>query len=192
MAGDKNLKKRPKAGPSRIQENIQNANVIRDKQVVKNDMLHLAESENLTVANLPTSNVSVPMSFWTEYKTELLARGANIAVQIAADEDPLDIAEDLNEIATIVLPFVTYVDGRSYSHAHKLRTQLSFQGEIRAVGDVHFDQLDFLKRVGCDAFELPDEDNQQAALAAFSEFSEVYQPSADQGRLIFSRRRAIH
>ncbi len=192
MAGDKNLKKRHKAGPSRIEDNIRNANVIRDGQVLDNDMLHIAETEELSFADLPNGNISVPFNIWLEHKDELLAGDSQIAVQIAADEDPTDLADGVDQIATIVLPFVTYVDGRSYSHAHKLRTQLNFKGEIRAVGDVHFDQLDFLDRVGCDAFELPDGDNQKAALAAFNEFSEVYQPSTDKGRLIFSRRRAVH
>ena len=32
----------------------------------------------------------------------------------------------------------------------------------------------------------------EAALRAFTEFSEVYQPSADAAGLIFSRRRAVH
>lgn len=192
MAGDKNLKKRPKAGPSRIQDNIRNANVIRDQQVLANDMLHIAETDELTVADLPIGNISVPMSLWLNQKAELLKREVKVAVQVAADEDPRDLTDSLSEIDAIVLPMVTYVDGRSYSHAHKLRTELKFNGEIRAVGDVHFDQLDFLSRVGCDAFELPDSDDQQAALAAFNEFSEVYQPSADSGRLIFSRRRVVH
>ncbi|MBT8114465.1 MAG: DUF934 domain-containing protein, partial [Arenicella sp.] len=64
--------------------------------------------------------------------------------------------------------------------------------EIRAVGDVHLDQLGFLSRCGCDAFELPHGDDLRAALTAFSEFSEVYQPAADSGRFIFSRRRKTH
>ncbi len=192
MAGDKNLKKRPKAGPSRIQENIDNSQVIQNLQVVDNDLLHIAETEELTTDDLPNGNISVPLNLWLDHKNELKQRDQKIAVQIAADEDPDDLAEDLNEIEIIVLPFVTYVDGRSYSHAYRLRTQLGFSGEIRAVGDVHYDQLDFLKRVGCDAFELPDSDDKQAALKAFDEFSDVYQPSGDQGRLIFSRRRAVH
>lgn len=192
MAGDKNLKKRGKAGPSRIQSDIQNTHVIRDQQVFANDMQHIAETEELTVADLPAGNISVPLNLWLDHQAELLERHTKVAVQVAADEDPRDLQDSINAIDTIILPFVTFVDGRSYSHAHKLRTELKFTGEIRAVGDVHFDQLDFLSRVGCDAFELPDSDDQQAALAAFNEFSEVYQPSADDGQLVFSRRRAVH
>jgi len=192
MAGDKNLKRRSKAGPSRIQKNIQNANVITKAQVINNDLLHIAETEELCLADLPNGKISVPLNIWLDHKSELIERDIKVAVQIAADEDPSDLSNDLDDIDIIVLPFVTYVDGRSYSHAHKLRTQLKFSGQIRAVGDVHYDQLDFLNRVGCDAFELPDNEDSQAALKALEEYSEVYQPSADEGRLIFSRRRAVH
>jgi uncharacterized protein (DUF934 family) len=92
----------------------------------------------------------------------------------------------------VVLPFVSHADGRPYTHAYKLRSRFNFTGQIRAIGDVKFDQLDFLSRVGCNAFELPDGEDLQAALHAFSEFSDVYQPAADSRRLVFSRRRAIH
>jgi uncharacterized protein (DUF934 family) len=189
-----NLKARPKATPDRISQNIETKQVIREQQVQDNDWLHLAESEELSIDSVTaqSKNVSVPLSFWLENKDALSSTVTNIAVQIAADEFPEDLAEDLAKVAVVVLPFVSYVDGRSYSHAYKLRTQYNFAGEIRATGDVHFDQLDFLNRVGVNAFELPDEEDSQAALAALSEFSQVYQPSADAGRLIFSRRRATH
>jgi len=171
------------------------ANVICEAAVEQNDFVHFAESDDLTLdlINQQTKKVSVPLSFWLENKLALKQSGeSSIAVQIAADEFPSELSDDLNELEAIVLPFVSYVDGRSYSHAYKLRTQYGFKGEIRATGDVHFDQLDFLNRVGVNAFELPDEEDSQAALAALSEFSQVYQPSADDGRLIFSRRRATH
>jgi len=188
----KNLKARPKAGPSRITDNIVNKHVIRDQAVQDNTLIHLAESDNLSLDSLPNTPVSVPLSFWLTHQKFLKKSTQPIAVQIAADEEVTDLIDDLQSITTIVLPFVTYADGRSYSHAYKLRTQLKFTGEIRAIGDVHYDQLDFLARVGFDAFELPDTDNQEAALMAFKEYSEVYQPSVDDGRLVFSRRRAIH
>jgi uncharacterized protein (DUF934 family) len=190
MAGDKNLKKRPKATPSRIQHSISNQRLIEQQSVVDNDMVHIAETPDLSLSDLPTGNISVPLNLWLEYKDQLRAR--EVAVQVAADEDPSDLEQDLNSLKTIVLPFVNHTDGRSYSLAFRLRTQLGFKGEIRAVGDVHFDHLDFLQRVGINAFELPDDEDHQAALQAFQEFSEVYQPSADGHKLVFSRRRVTH
>ncbi|RBP53736.1 DUF934 domain-containing protein [Arenicella xantha] len=192
MVANRSIKARPKATPDRIQENIQTAQAILDHAIVDNDLLHIAETEELTIGDLPEGNISVPLNLWLENKDDLKRRSGVLAVQIAADEDPADLIDDLADISMIVLPFVSHVDGRSYTHASTLRKRYNYTGEIRAIGDVKFDQLGFLTRVGCNAFELPESENLSTALRAFSEFSEVYQPSADQSRLIFSRRRAIH
>lgn len=192
MSANRNLKARPKATPSRIQDNICSAKAIVNQTIVDNEILHIAETEELKPANLPDGDISVPLNLWLEYKSEIRARGGNVAVQLAADEAAEDLLDDLADIDTVVLPFVTHADGRSYSLAHKLRVHHGYQGEIRAVGDVKFDQLDFLTRVGCNAFELPEGEDLETALRAFKEFSDAYQPAADDRRLIFSRRRTLH
>lgn len=189
---DRSKKARPKATPSRIQSNIVSTQAIVDQKIVDNQIVHIAETEELTAADLPSGQVSVPLNLWLEEKEAILSREDRVAVQIAVDEFPEDIVEDIDTIDMIVLPFANHVDGQSYSHAYKLRTRYGFKGEIRAVGDVKFDQLDFLTRVGCNAFELPETEDLKTALRAFKEFSEVYQPSADGRRLIFSRRRTVH
>lgn len=183
------IKARGKKSPDRIQNDISNSKVIKNGTVNDNGYVHLAEAEELTVSNLPDGNISLPLEFWLANKADLVGRSA---VQLAADQTVHDIEQHLEQIDLVVLPIVNFVDGRSYSHAHLLRTRYHYQGEIRAVGDVHFDQLDFLQRCGCDAFEVTDEEDQQAALDAFKEFSEVYQPAADGKPLIFSRRRTRH
>lgn len=192
MTVNRNLKARPKATPDRIQSDIKSNQAIVDRTIVDSDILHVAETDTLSIEDLPSTCVSVPLNLWLDHSQAIIARGKPVAVQIAADEAPEDIADHLDDIDIIVLPFVSHVDGRSYTHAYKLRTRFHFKGEIRAVGDVKFDQLGFLTRVGCNAFELPVGENLETALRAFNEFSDVYQPSADQGRLIFSRRRAVH
>lgn len=189
---NRSLKVRTKVAPDRLQENVSNARVIRNRQIEVNDMLHLAEADDLEISELPVGAISTPMEFWQQHKSALLERGGLIAVQIASDQNCEDLIDDLNDIDMVVLPFVNFVDGRAYSNAQLLRSRYSYQGEIRAIGDVHFDQLGFLERCGCNAFELPESDNQEAALAAFDEFSEVYQPASDGGSLIFARRRAVH
>ncbi|MCH2189551.1 MAG: DUF934 domain-containing protein [Gammaproteobacteria bacterium] len=189
---DRSKKSRPKATPSRIQQNMASAKAIVDQKIVDNFIVHIAETEELKVTDLPATQVSVPLNLWLEEIDAIKSREGLIAVQIGVDEHPEDIAETLSDIDIIVLPFVNHVDGQAYSHAYKLRTRLGFKGQIRAIGDVKFDQLGFLTRVGCNAFELPDTEDLQTALRAFGEFSEVYQPSADGAKNIFSRRRAIH
>lgn len=191
------IKAKPEALPEYLDEDLRNARVIRrtadgKAEVQNNSMVHLAPSDELSLDALPEGEVSVPLAFWQEHKSALIARDAPVAVQLSGQESEATLAEDLQHIDVIVFTFVNYVDGRSYSKANGLRTRLGFRGELRAVGDVHFDQLGFLARVGVDAFEIPDDEDHEYALRAFTEFSEVYQPAADGQPLIFSRRRVLH
>jgi uncharacterized protein (DUF934 family) len=59
----------------------------------------------------------------------------------------------LNRLALIVLVFPAFNDGRSYSLAAQLR-DLGFRGELRAVGNVLPDQVQFMVQVGIDTFEV--------------------------------------
>ncbi len=186
------IKARAKASPDRIQEDIVNRQAIVDQQVVENQLHHLAEHEDLSLDGLPAGDISVPMEFYLEHRDALSKREELVAVQVAADQDPSELLDFVKSIPMIVLPMVAQIDGRSYSIAYLLRTRYGFKGQLRAIGYVRLDQLGFLNRVGCDAFELHEGDDYQTALRAFKEFSEVYQPSADDGNLIFARRRALH
>ena len=169
-------------------------------QVQENDFVHCLiptpekgqTAEKLSLQEVPQQNVSVPFSFWQANKAKLLQRDHEVAVQLGAADFAEDILDDLADIKTIVLTFESAADGRSYSHAYLLRTRYHFKGQIRAIGDVHYDQLNFLARCGCDAFEIPDHEDSQQALDAFESFSEIYQPSADGGNLVFVRRRLAH
>jgi phosphoadenosine phosphosulfate reductase len=68
---------------------------------------------------------------------------------------PLDpLAADLPRFSLIALGFPTFSDGRAYSMARRLRHDFGFTGELRATGDVLFDQLQLMARCGFDAFEI--------------------------------------
>lgn len=179
---------------------VRNLGLSTEAAIIANDFAHCLiatpakreKAEELTLADLPDQKISVPLAFWQANKAVLLSREYEVAVQLAAADFAEDILADLESVKTIVMPFESLVDGRSYTHAYLLRTRYGFEGEIRAVGDVHCDQLNFLARCGFDAFELPDGENLDVACQTFDIFSEVYQPSANGGNLIFARRRAIH
>jgi uncharacterized protein (DUF934 family) len=191
-APNRALKARGKASVDRIQSNIENSFVIKNGAVCANAVIHFAADEDLNIDAITGQASSVPLAFFLENKDAIVERVDQVTVQIASDESPEELLDYLKDISGIVLTFVNFVDGRGYSHANKLRTRYGFEGEIRAVGDVHYDQIAFLARSGCDAFELPDSEDAHAALAALEEFSEVYQPAADNTDLIFSRRRTKH
>jgi uncharacterized protein (DUF934 family) len=66
------------------------------------------------------------------------------------------IAADLPFLSLIAIQFPKFTDGRGYSIAQQIRSRYAFKGELRATGDVLFDQLQFMARCGFDAFEISD------------------------------------
>jgi uncharacterized protein (DUF934 family) len=86
--------------------------------------------------------------------------------------------------------FPKFTDGRGFSTARLLRERYRYRGELRAVGDVLRDQLLFLARCGFDAFALRADQDPDAALAAFEDFTEAYQGGTDQPLPLFRRRLA--
>jgi uncharacterized protein (DUF934 family) len=66
------------------------------------------------------------------------------------------IAADLPSLSLVAIQFPKFTDGRGYSMARQLRGRFHFTGELRATGDILFDQLQFLARCGFDAFEISD------------------------------------
>ena len=63
---------------------------------------------------------------------------------------------DLTDVALIAIAFPKFTDGRGYSMGWLLRRRLGYRGEMRAVGDVLFDQMQLMVRCGFSAFEIVD------------------------------------
>jgi uncharacterized protein (DUF934 family) len=135
--------------------------------------------------------VLIPLALWLAQPQEHrdAARGA-FAIVLQGGDDPQALAADLERIPVVAIEFARFNDGRGYSIARLLRQRYGYQGELRAIGDVLRDQLFYMKRVGFDAFELRADQDVEAALAAFGDFSETYQAAVDQPIPLFRRRAA--
>jgi uncharacterized protein (DUF934 family) len=129
--------------------------------------------------------VLVPFHWWITHhrNPDILARAkkGEIGVWFAADDDILKHQEIIEE-GKLLWPvvgahFPIFRDGRSFSTAALLRDRYSWEGEIRAIGDVLVDQLLQGARVGFDAFELRSDQNQDVALKQFDLFSVTTQNS---------------
>lgn len=85
-------------------------------------------------------------------------RDSNLAfgVLLEPGETAEAIAADLPRLALVAVAFPKYTDGRGYSTARILRDRYKFAGELRAVGDILFDQLQLYERCGFDALEITD------------------------------------
>ena len=147
----------------------------------------------------PQRCLLLPLADWRLRRGPLLAEVAatggaaasrlRLGVELGPADEPGDIAGDLAALSLIAIAFPRFTDGRGYSIARTLRGQYSWQGELRAVGDVLRDQLFYLARCGFDTFALRDDQNVDASLSAFRDFSEAYQAAVDRGPL-FARRHA--
>ncbi|MDS4040378.1 MAG: DUF934 domain-containing protein [Candidatus Competibacter sp.] len=157
--------------------------VIKDRRIVEDRWRHVADD-----AELPDGPAIVSLARWIRERALLLERGEPIGVRLPNTTNVADLAADLPVLAVIALEFPKFADGRAYSQARLLRERYGYRGEIRAVGDVLRDQLLFMARSGFDAFELQADRDLDDALEAFGEFSESYQPAADQPLPLFRRR----
>ena len=135
-------------------------------------------------AALPDGAVIVSLARFQKEREALLARNTPIGIKLQSSENPEVLGADLNHFSLIALEFPKFRDGRAFSWARMLRTRLGFTGEIRAVGDFLYDQVNYQHRVGFDAWEVPDHFTIEMFNRALTEMTNVYQPSTDGKKTI--------
>jgi uncharacterized protein (DUF934 family) len=158
--------------------------IIKNRQIVEDHWQTIADD-----AEMPAGPVLVSLARWNREQAALLERGEPLGVRLLNTANIADLVADLPHWQVVALEFPKFADGRAYSQARLLRERYGYQGEIRAVGDVLRDQLWFMARSGFDAFEVRADRSLEDALAAFGEFSESYQPAADQPLPLYRRGR---
>ena len=109
------------------------------------------------------------------------------AVQLEPDEPPAPLLDSLQDIELVVVNFSAFMDGRGFSYGRELRER-GYAGELRAGGHFIRDQLTYLQRVGFNAFQMPQEEQLEEAMASLGSFSEFYQAAIDQPLPLFRRR----
>jgi uncharacterized protein (DUF934 family) len=128
----------------------------------------------------------LPLARWLALD-ETARNTGNRAPWIDSEEEFTDALPALLAAPLIAVHFPTFMDGRGFSSAEILR-RAGFAGELRAIGYLIHDQLFFLKRCGFDAMQLRAGTNLEAALATLTDFSVVYQTSANTELPLFRRR----
>jgi uncharacterized protein (DUF934 family) len=141
-------------------------------------------------ATLPEGPVLVSLARFRRDREALLARNTPVGIKLQSAENPENLGADVNHFSLIALEFPKFRDGRAFSWARMLRTRLGFTGEIRAVGDFLFDQVNYQHRVGFDAWEVPDHFTIEMFTKALTEMTNVYQPSTDGKKTIRELRAA--
>ena len=103
---------------------------------------------------LPASgDVIVPFARLLREWEALSQRDGKLGVQLGNVDRAEALSIFLPSLATIVLSFPAFSDGRAYSIARQIR-EMGYRGELRATGNVLPDQLQFMLQVGFDTFEI--------------------------------------
>lgn len=161
--------------------------IIKNKTVVDDDWQVLRlKGENADSIIVPQGKVIVPLPVWNCQFQALRGR-MELGLWLAGFERVEDIPDDINRFPVIAVDFHKFTDGRGYTIANRLRNQLKYRGELRAMGDILRDQLFFLKRVGFDSFAMREDQDLQAVMAGFDVFSVSYQASTDDAQPLYRR-----
>jgi uncharacterized protein (DUF934 family) len=118
----------------------------------------------------------------------LLTRSGQVGVIWPNNRDVDDLVPFLDRLAVVALVFPTFRDGRAYSQARLLRERHSYDGELRATGQVLRDQFVFMLRAGFDAFQVKKQADAEAFAVTANRYSVFYQPTGD-GRVTALNRR---
>jgi uncharacterized protein (DUF934 family) len=110
------------------------------------------------------------------------------AIWISPDDDFESMADRLLGLDLIAVDFPVFRDGRGYSIATLLRTRYGWTGELRAIGDVLRDQLNYMRRCGFDAFAVRADKDIHDAIKSFAHYSVRYQGAVDDPVPLFRRR----
>ncbi|HEY9218540.1 MAG TPA: DUF934 domain-containing protein [Phenylobacterium sp.] len=137
---------------------------------------------------VPQGDVIISLTRFQSDGDRLLSEGRSVGVRVKTDESVESLAYDLPRLAVVALEFPKFRDGRQYTNARLLRERFSYEGEVRAVGDVLREQAQFMARCGIDAFEPADGSTPDAWAHAAGRFRHVYQRAADDRAPAFVER----
>src|SRR4051812_18282341 len=108
-------------------------------------------------------------------------------LRLEPHDDPAAAAGRLAHVTRVEVNFPKFGDGRGYSIARLLRERYGYQGELRAVGEVLADQLQYMLRCGFDSFALAEGKDVAAAIRAMQDFTITYQAATDDPRPLYRR-----
>ena len=143
-----------------------------------------ADGESLDVPEQPAL---IPADLWLAGKEHFEDRD-DIGVWLDSHDEPEILAGVVNELPVIAVNFPKFSDVRGYSIARLLRERLSYRNELRAVGDVLLDQLQFMKRCGFDTYVLRADKDINKAARCLNFFTQGYQAATDTDEPLFRRR----
>jgi uncharacterized protein (DUF934 family) len=166
--------------------------LLKLKGFVADDWLMLSEEEALPARG----DIALP---WPRLQRDwdLLAKhDGRLGVVFPNNEKVAKLRLYLPRLALVALSFPAFSDGRSLSIARQLRLE-EYAGEIRAIGNVLPDLLQFMLQVGFDSFEVSERFSRQRWIDSLKRMSLTYQhdladaKTAQGAAAVWSARHAL-
>ena len=108
-------------------------------------------------AALPKTAFFVSSARFRAEREALLARGRDVGIVLEPGDRLDDLVADLDGLGALAIRFPKFTDGRGCSLARLLRERHGWRGELRAIGEILWDQLEALCRCGFDTLEVDHE-----------------------------------
>jgi uncharacterized protein (DUF934 family) len=161
--------------------------ILRRREVVADDWLHLGESPDSDVPTAASGTslgcadapaLIVPFAEFRANPDKWQVYEGRLGVRLAPADVVEDLAKDVPRLGLVAVEFPSPGEGRGYTQARLLRSRYHFKGELRAVGPaVKQDLLFIMSRCGFDSFELAAGQKVDEALKALDRYSVAYQPA---------------
>jgi len=117
----------------------------------------------------------VPVETWLAHREELLERPSPVGLWVKPGDDVDALSGTLDGLALVAVDFPVFTDGRSFTAGKLIRQRLGWTGELRAIGDVLADLVNYLARCGFDSFALKPGQSLESAQAQLRLFARGYQ-----------------
>jgi len=158
--------------------------LVKQGRITTDLFVHVADG-----AEMPGDGaILISAARFLEDPEAVLKRAGKVGVIWPNNRDLDDLVPYLDRLAAVALVFPSFRDGRAYSQARLLRERHSYDGELRATGQVLRDQFVFMSRAGFDAFEVKKDADADAFAETVKRYSVFYQPTGD-GRVTALNRR---
>jgi len=124
--------------------------LLKNNQIIEDTWTFIEEGSDIP----DQGNIVVSFERLTNHFKTLVMRNGALGVHLENDIDAQSLAPYIKKLSLIALHFPAFTDGRAYSQARIITTQLNYLGELRATGNVLVDQGVFMSRCGFDAFVI--------------------------------------
>ncbi|EON92637.1 hypothetical protein MARLIPOL_07789 [Marinobacter lipolyticus SM19] len=161
--------------------------ITKDGAIKQDSWVVVSRPEDGESLNMPEQPALIPADLWLAGKEHFEGRD-DIGVWFDSHDEPEILEGLVNELPLIAVNFPKFADGRGYSIARLLRERFGYENELRAIGDVLLDQLQFMKRCGFDSYALREDKDASKAARALNFFSQGYQAATDTDVPLFRRR----